>query len=159
MIAILLGLCVLQLTFIKLIAIDTVTPDLVLIGVILTGWQRGREPAMIAGFATGLFLDLIMGEVVGLSALSKTIAGFLVGFLYEEDRAQSSLRSLKTAWGSIAVIIAHQTVFLFAYYRDVSLPFFRLFALHGIGGTAYTFVFMMVFILIYSRIPRKIAIQ
>ncbi len=156
---ILLMLCVLQLTFIKLIAIDTVTPDFVLIGVILVGLRRGREPAMIAGFVAGLFLDLIMGEVVGLSALSKTVAGFLTGFLYVEDRAELSLRSLTSVRRSVLVIVVHQTVFLFSYYRDVSLPFFRLFALHGIGGTLYTLVFMAVFILITSRMPRRIAIH
>ena len=58
-----------------------VTPDLVLIVVISIGLLRGPDEGLIFGLATGFFLDLVSGGLIGIQAASKMIAGFMIGLL------------------------------------------------------------------------------
>ena len=58
-----------------------VTPDLVLILVISIGLLRGPDEGLIFGLAAGFFVDLLSGGIVGIQAVTKMAAGFLVGLL------------------------------------------------------------------------------
>ena len=67
-----------QSTFIELISIRGVQPDLLLILVVLIGLRESRSRATIIGFAIGLLQDLFATSLFGLSALAKSLVGFLV---------------------------------------------------------------------------------
>ncbi len=58
-----------------------ITPDIVLIMTISYGLLRGPDQGLLFGLGAGFFVDLLSGGIIGVSALSKMIAGFSAGFM------------------------------------------------------------------------------
>ena len=75
--AVTLVLLILQTTIVPYTAIANIIPDVLLVWIVYVAVKMGQIPATILGFTVGLFMDLISGQFIGLSALSKTVAGFL----------------------------------------------------------------------------------
>ncbi len=77
-------LILLQTTLIPLLSIKDVYPDLLLIGVIITGIRHGATPAILAGCLAGFVQDAAVTQLYGLSALAKSVAGFVAGYFSRE---------------------------------------------------------------------------
>src|SRR5512139_3302789 len=92
-IALTIAVLLLHTTIVPFIAIGDVVPDLPLLLVISIAIRRGQIPGTLAGFFIGLALDLLSGGdgVMGLSALTKTVAGFLAGYFYNENKTFQTL--------------------------------------------------------------------
>ncbi len=58
-----------------------VTPNFLLVAVTLLAIYRGKTTGGIIGFVAGLLQDWFSGGLFGIHALSKTIIGYLFGFL------------------------------------------------------------------------------
>jgi rod shape-determining protein MreD len=71
-------LCVLQLSAAPQITPGTATPDLVIVLVIGVAMFRGQEAAVVTGFASGLLLDAMQAERLGVSSLLYMAAGLVV---------------------------------------------------------------------------------
>ncbi|MCL5292913.1 MAG: rod shape-determining protein MreD [Actinobacteria bacterium] len=63
------------------LAIAGAQPDVVLILIVLFGFSEGSAKGASLGFVGGLVQDLLGGQVVGLSAFSKAIVGYVSGFV------------------------------------------------------------------------------
>lgn len=75
---------VLQATWLGMINLPgQVKPDLILILVICYGLWHGYEKGAIFGLLAGLFVDLLSGNVIGIGAMVKLLAGFSAG-LFEK---------------------------------------------------------------------------
>ena len=81
----------LQTTIVSFTSIANIIPDVMLIWIVYIAITQGQIPATVYGFAIGLLLDLISGQFLGLSALSKTIAGFLAGYFFHENKIDLNL--------------------------------------------------------------------
>ncbi len=57
-------------------------PDLLLIAIVMFAIQYGQNAGSTAGFFTGMVVDFINGGLLGLSALSKSITGYLAGTIH-----------------------------------------------------------------------------
>ncbi len=79
---------ILQLIVVPLIAIENVVPDLVTIVLVYFVLNIGQFYGTALGFAFGLFFDLFSGGVFGSAMLSKTLAGFLTGYFYNENKVE-----------------------------------------------------------------------
>jgi rod shape-determining protein MreD len=62
-------------------SIGGVTPDLPLILTAFIALRRGPETGCLVGFASGLFQDAASGGLLGVQALSRALAGFMMGLL------------------------------------------------------------------------------
>lgn len=65
-----------------------VMPNLLLILVVSNAYMRGRLTGLSIGFFSGLLIDLIFGDVIGLSALLYMVIGYFIGFtnkIYSND--------------------------------------------------------------------------
>jgi len=62
-------------------SIGGVTPDLPLILTALIALRRGPETGCLVGFVSGLFQDAASGGLLGVQALSRALAGFVMGLL------------------------------------------------------------------------------
>ncbi|MDZ7271832.1 MAG: rod shape-determining protein MreD [candidate division KSB1 bacterium] len=83
--ALLLGIgLVLQVGLLRFATILGVAPDLLLVATVVVALRRGQVAGMVFGFLAGLGVDLATSSVVGLSALSKTVVGFVAG-LWSSD--------------------------------------------------------------------------
>lgn len=83
-------LLILQLTVIPLISIFGIVPNLIIITAVYYTLQGGQIFGMILGFLFGFFFDLFSGGVLGASMLSMTIAVFLSGYFYNENRIDTN---------------------------------------------------------------------
>jgi rod shape-determining protein MreD len=92
-IALALVVLIVHTTVVPFIAIGDVVPDLPLLLVVVIAIRRGQVPGAMAGFLVGMALDLLGGgdAVMGLSALTKTTAGFIAGYFHNENKTFQTL--------------------------------------------------------------------
>lgn len=100
-----LVLFVLQFSFLPLISIYGVVPDLLVLATVSFSFLRGSAWGALIGFSLGLMQDLSAGAFFGLNAFLLTLIGlFLVAFRIAYCRNSSSCRSrrrLQQHWQSI----------------------------------------------------------
>lgn len=85
----------LHISVVPLIAIEGISPDLMLIFVVYVALKNGQITGSVAGFITGLLIDLTVDFTLGLSALSKTIAGFVAGYFYNETKIEINTETFR----------------------------------------------------------------
>jgi rod shape-determining protein MreD len=73
------GASVLSSTLLSWVAIAGVKPDLALVIVALVAMRRGSMTGQVAGFASGLLTDTISVGPLGLTAMTRTVVGYVVG--------------------------------------------------------------------------------
>jgi rod shape-determining protein MreD len=77
--------------------------DLTLLVVVYFSLFEGRERALVLGFLTGLCQDTLSSEVLGLSALSKSLTAFVVHALSRNVQVQSLIAQI--LFTSLAVAV------------------------------------------------------
>jgi rod shape-determining protein MreD len=86
---------VLQTSFVPVIAIGGVRPDLLVIALFFFSVKYGVIPGMFAGFFLGLGQDLYSPSLLGQNALAKTVIGAFVGmFNVRMMRTDSMIKTL-----------------------------------------------------------------
>ena len=90
-----LALLLLQTTFIPYLSIGGFIPDVFLIWVVYVAIRRGQMEATITGFVVGLLQDALSMQFFGLSALTKTFAGFVAGYFFNENSTEQTLGSYR----------------------------------------------------------------
>ena len=74
---------VLQSSLYPFISLARVMPNLLLILVVSHAYMRGRTTGMLIGFFSGLLVDIIFGNVIGLYAMILLLIGYLVGYAHK----------------------------------------------------------------------------
>ena len=97
-----------QTTLVPVLAGGGAPVDLVLIVVVFAALQRGPVVGLWTGTFAGLVQDALSGGIIGVSGLSKTIIGVLVG-------VAGSRFMLGTAWHRLTVLLAASFVHSFCY--------------------------------------------
>ncbi|MGA3243118.1 MAG: rod shape-determining protein MreD [Bacteroidota bacterium] len=90
-----LALLLLQTTFIPFLSVGGFLPDVFLIWVVYVAIRRGQMEATITGFVVGLLQDAVSMQFFGLSALTKTIAGFVAGYFFNDNSTEQTLGSYR----------------------------------------------------------------
>ncbi len=72
---------VLQSAMFHYVRLAGIMPNLLLILVVSTAYMRGRNTGMLIGFFSGILVDLVFGQVVGLYALLYLLIGYCIGYL------------------------------------------------------------------------------
>lgn len=146
-----LGLITLQTTIVSFMSVLNIIPDLMLIWIVYIAITQGQIPATAYGFGIGLVMDLLSGQFLGLSALSKTIAGFLAGYFYHENKIDITLSNYRFLVIVAVISLVHNIVYfvLFTQGSDVGL----LTAIFRFG------MFSMLYTTTLSSIPMFIAMR
>ena len=79
---------VLQSSLYQFISLVRVMPNLMLILVVSHAYMRGRMTGMVLGFFSGLLIDVLFGNVIGLYAMIMLLIGYVAGFankIYSRD--------------------------------------------------------------------------
>jgi rod shape-determining protein MreD len=90
-----LALLLLQTTFIPYLSIGGFVPDIFLIWVVYVAIRRGQLEATVTGFVVGLLQDAVSMQFFGLSSLTKTIAGFVAGYFFNDNSTEQTLGSYR----------------------------------------------------------------
>ncbi|MBM4166205.1 MAG: rod shape-determining protein MreD [Ignavibacteria bacterium] len=127
-----------QTTVVRLISIEGVMPDVVVLWIVVIALREGQIAGTVSGFVSGLILDIISGDFLGIGALSKTICGFLSGYFYDEFKSSEVVGTYRFFFAVIFSSLVHNIVFFVVYLQGSEIEFVRTIIQYGIGTTAYT---------------------
>ena len=128
----------LQCTLFKRLSFGGISPNLLLITTTSVGFMRGEKQGLLAGFVSGLFIDIFFGDVIGLYAMLYMYIGFLNGkfsrIFYPEDlKLPLGLITLSDlSYGMVCYII------LFLLRGRLNFPYFFIHII--LPETVYTIV-------------------
>jgi len=130
-------LTLLQTTLIPLLSIQDIYPDLLLIGVIITGIRHGATPAILAGCLVGFVQDAAVTQFYGLSALAKSVAGFVAGYFSREKVKYNFVVTLGVV---AATALVNSVLHQFIYYFDADISLGWTIARYIIPHFIYTVI-------------------
>src|SRR5437763_1776545 len=128
-------------------------PDLAVIFLAFIIIMRGQLVAEIVGFLLGLALDILSGGTFGAHALALTLAGFLLGYFYDEELARQRLRNWPFLLFVFAASVIANLVYYFFFTAGTGLNFSTFATNHGGLATLFTVVAAIVPMWWWSRKP------
>jgi rod shape-determining protein MreD len=146
------ALFIFQSTFVRFIAIENITPDVLVVWIVYLALRYGQIHATAAGFFLGLTMDIISGNFLGLSALSKTVCGFVSGYFYDETKTAQILATYRFAAMVFFASLIHNLIYFTIFVQGSELPFWRTLALFGLTTSLYTSAASLLPIFGYSRV-------
>jgi len=144
-------LVLLQTTFIPFISLSGFLPDIFILYLVYIAIRRGQIEATISGFAIGLLQDIITIKFLGLAALSKTIAGFAVGYFYNENTIEQTLGSYRYLLLIGTCSIIHNIVYFTIFFQGNENAIFFLSLESTLGITLYTCIIGILPMFFFSR--------
>ncbi len=144
-------LIVLQASLVSYISIGPAVPDLLLLWIVYLAITIGQIRATLFGFSIGLVLDAIGGGVLGLSSLTKTLAGFLAGYFYDENKTEQTLSTWKFVIIAGMVSLLHNAIYFLILLQGNDISWWRSLSLHGVPSTLYTIILAIVPMTVFRR--------
>jgi rod shape-determining protein MreD len=135
-----LVLAVIKVVLLDLIAVSSITPDLILILVVWIALKEGQFVALFAGFTCGLLFDIVSIDVIGTNALTKTIVGLIAGWFYKENQADFTIGSFRFLGIVFLCSVVHNLVYNVFYIRPSQIDFATFFLKYGLATSLYTTV-------------------
>ena len=146
------ALIILQTTFVRFVSIENVTPDILLVWIAYLALRHGQIHATVAGFILGFIMDIISGNFLGLSALSKTVCGFVGGYFFDEEKTDQTLATYRFAIIVLIGALVHNLIYFSIFVQGSDFPFFRTIIFFGVTTSLYTSALSLLPILGYSRV-------
>jgi hypothetical protein len=89
--------------------------------------------------------------MLGLSALAKTLAGFIAGYFHNENKTAQTLGGFRflTVVGIVGLV--HAVVYFVIFLQGSGLPWWQAMFLHGIPYTLYTTAAALVPMFTFAR--------
>lgn len=142
-----------NLSVLNFMSISDITPDLMVILVVWIGLREGRFAGLLAGFGSGLILDLLTFDVIGINALCKTLVTFIAGTLHKEGKEDRYMGNFYFVLIVFLCAVVNNIVYYFFYVKAGNLDFVSFFMKYGLASGFYTTVVSLLTLL--SRIPRR----
>jgi rod shape-determining protein MreD len=148
---IVIGLLLLQTTFIPFISLGGYLPDLFLLYLVYLALKRGQIEATISGFVIGILQDIVTIKFFGLAALAKTITGFVAGYFFNENTLEQTLGSYRFVLLAGVCSLVHNLVYFTIFFQgsEGSVLFSTLEI--TLGMTMYTCVISVLPMFFFSR--------
>lgn len=139
----------LQFTVIPLFSVNGVTPDLIVILVIVVSLQRGRTWGVVAGFAAGLLYDMFGTGFVGASSFANSISAYVAGFFGGE---QLERRFITVTGVLLFSLFVHDLLYFLILSVGAPGGFVNMLFRQIIPQTIYTFVFLIILHLLSPKL-------
>ena len=137
-------------------AIETIVPDLLLIWIVAVALSQGQAAAITAGFFLGLMIDLLSGHdgMLGLAALSKTLAGFVAGFFHDDNRVLPALGGYQFPLITAITAMSHNLVYFALFLQGSDVGMGSAILVYGIPSMAYTVALSLIPMMVIARRTR-----
>lgn len=148
---------ILQCTLFKRLSFGGISPNLLLITTTSLGFMRGEKQGLLAGFVSGLFVDIFFGDVIGLYAMLYMYIGYLNGkfsriFCPEDIKLPLALITLSDlSYGMVCYIV------LFLLRGRLNFPYFFFHII--LPETVYTIVMSIILYPILLTIYKRLNID
>jgi rod shape-determining protein MreD len=136
----------LQITVIPLIRLAGIIPDLILIILVYYSITRGQLYGTILGAVYGLLVDLISGNLLGLSMLSKTVAGFSAGYFAGETKKETNINTYNFSLIVLLCSFIDTVIFSFFSTFDLQTNILSILFEQALLPSLYTAVVSILFI-------------
>jgi rod shape-determining protein MreD len=144
-------LMTLQTTIVTFTSIGNIVPDILLIWIVYIAVTEGQMKSTVIGFLIGLTMDLVSGQFLGLSALTKTIAGFLAGYFYHENKIEITLGNYQFMVIVAVASLVHNVIYFVIFTQGSDVGLVTAIVEFGLFSTIYTTIVAMIPMFIYSR--------
>lgn len=114
-------------------------PDAVLLYVAWLGLRHGRQTGSIAGFVTGLLMDVIYGTW-GIHMFVKTLVGFLVGLFPANERETLLIQPQQAFIGGLVIALLHNGLLVAFLALESGVRGANLITSLWLGAALYTAV-------------------
>jgi rod shape-determining protein MreD len=148
---IVISLVLLQTTFIPFISLSGYLPDLFILYLVYIALRRGQIEATISGFIIGLLQDIIAIKFFGLAALSKTVAGFVAGYFFNENTTEQTLGSYRYLLLIGMCSIVHNFVYFAIFFQGSENTILFSTLESTLGMTLYTCIIGFLPMFFFSR--------
>ncbi|MEP7235426.1 MAG: rod shape-determining protein MreD [Ignavibacteriota bacterium] len=128
-------------------------PDLVVIFLAYIIITRGQFVSQFAGFGLGLAIDILSSGTLGAHALAFTIAGFLLGYFFDDDQVKQRLRNWPFLLFVFAASVIINLIYYFFFTAGSGLSFFAYATERGGLGTLFTVLVAVIPMFYWSRKP------
>ncbi len=145
------ALILVQATIMHWVSLDGITPDLLTIWLVYLALKQGQLRATVWGFSIGVVFDLVAGNFIGLSALVKTICGFVAGYFFNENKTALILGSYRFVVVILVASFIQNTIYFITFTRGTEISLFSAIIQHGLSTTLYTAIVSLVPIFRFSR--------
>ncbi|MBF8293567.1 MAG: hypothetical protein HW389_112 [Bacteroidetes bacterium] len=135
-----LALLLLQTTFVPFLSIGGFLPDPLLLWVVYVAIRRGQMEATITGFLVGLLQDAVSMQFFGLSALTKTIAGFVAGYFFNDNNTEQTLGSYRFLTILFLSSFVHNIVYYGIFLQGIQDSVFSTMIGFSLATSLYTVV-------------------
>ena len=135
-----------ETNLLHLISIKNITPDLILVYVLIFSLRENKSKVTIIGFTAGLIQDVFTTKFFGLSALTKSITGF-IGVFFQQKRNEYKLLYYLTVF--LVLIFIHELIYQFIYSLGGDIGFWRLLLYGIVPRTFYTLAVAVIFYFIF----------
>ena len=135
----------------QLISLRDIAPDLLLIWLVYIAIKEGQLTGTIWGFIIGLMFDLSSGSFTGLSAMTKTIAGFTAGYFFDEDKAPLTLGSYRFVLTVLFVSLIHNTIYFIILTRGSDIGLLKAIFQIGLATSFYTSAVALLPMFVFGR--------
>ncbi|MCU0643007.1 MAG: rod shape-determining protein MreD [bacterium] len=133
--------------FLDLISIKDVTPDIILIFVIIISLREERLRSTFIGFFAGLIQDAFTTAFFGLSALAKSIVGFWGNFFQQPKKKYTIAYYMMIC---LVLVSVHEFIYQVIQKMGSNIHFFSLILFYIIPKIMYTLVFAAIAYLIFG---------
>ena len=144
-------LLLVQSKMMTLLTLEGITPDLLTIWVVYLALKEGQLVAMPWGFALGLAFDLLTGNFIGLSALTKTVAAFTAGYFYNENKTPLILGSYRFLIIVLTVSLIHNTLYFLIFTQGSEIGTLGAIFHVGLATACYTATLTLLPMLAFAR--------
>ena len=133
-----LVLLLLQTTFIPFLSVGGFLPDVLMIWVVYIAVTRGQLEATITGFVVGLLQDAVTIQFFGLSALTKTLAGFVAGYFFNENLTEQTLGSYRFLLITLLSSFVHNVLYYGIFLQGIQDALFTTMIEFSVAVSLYT---------------------
>ncbi len=112
---------ILESTLFQYVRLFGVKPDFTIVLIVAYAILRGKNYSTFIGFFSGLLIDLMYGNVIGINALSYMLMGFLIGQFHESVFKDSYFPAILF---NITAVLVYQHIFLLiSYFTKVDIVY------------------------------------
>ena len=131
----LLGALLLQIILGSSLSILGVTPNFLMVAVVVIAFVRGSKEGTIVGFIAGLLFDFIGTTVIGPMALTLTVTGFVAGILKEQIFAGGWLLPVSVL--GVASLVSESVYLMVITALGLPMDFFAALFTRAVPGALY----------------------